>query len=117
MYFGWIFCLLIGLAVPLFSEVQSKLLNTITKNIAKYSYGIYLSHGIAMTIAFSKFHTRAIQLTVLLLLTSAFSVGLYHVIEHPGIRAGKALAQRTCRLIFGTSDAPPQHHAAHAPAA
>jgi peptidoglycan/LPS O-acetylase OafA/YrhL len=93
-YFSWAFCLMVGLVVPQFADVRSAWLNAVTKTIAKYSYGIYLSHAMAMSIAFTVVHNRAGQYFVLLVLASTMPIAMYHLIEHPGIRLGKKLADK-----------------------
>src|SRR5262249_55700901 len=40
----WLFCLILGAAIPWFKEISWKFLTRAAHLIAKYSYGIYLSH-------------------------------------------------------------------------
>ena len=49
---GWGLCLLLGLMVPLFREIQVHLLRWISNRIATYSYGIYLSHQFCLWVVF-----------------------------------------------------------------
>ncbi len=44
MYYRWVFCLALGLAIPHFQEIRFRPLSAAAHVVAKYSYGIYLSH-------------------------------------------------------------------------
>jgi len=44
MYFRWLFCLGLGLTIPWFQEIRFPPLRVAAHFVAKYSYGIYLSH-------------------------------------------------------------------------
>ena len=52
LYFRWAFCLTLGLAIPWFEEMRVRPLVRSTHLIAKYSYGIYLSHVAVMLVSF-----------------------------------------------------------------
>lgn len=90
MPFRWLFCLTLGLAIPLFRDIQWKPLNEVAATVAKYSYGIYLSHGFILE------HTANLPLgariAVCLLLIVCVPVALYHLVEAPMIRVGKAIS-------------------------
>ena len=90
----WIFCVLAGLMVPLFSEITLGWLVTISKRIAQYSYGIYLSHVPVLWLCFKLLHLGSLALSAMLslLLTALVSVVLFHWVEIPSIRFGKRLA-------------------------
>jgi peptidoglycan/LPS O-acetylase OafA/YrhL len=91
---SWGLTLAIGLLVPNFAETRSPLVRRATATIAKYSYGIYLTHMITFWIVFAKLSHAS--LTVRLLLGTILSVALpmlaYHLVEAPGIRIGARLA-------------------------
>lgn len=93
---AWPACLLLGLAVPYFRELQWKPLRVIAAQIAKYSYGIYLTHLTAMWIAFVVFQNKPlfIKWIVLAALSISIPVALYHLIEAPLIKSGANLASR-----------------------
>ena len=46
----WIFCLMLALTLPFFRELSWKPLLRSCHLIARYSYGIYLCHGIAIAV-------------------------------------------------------------------
>ncbi|MDQ2843383.1 MAG: acyltransferase family protein [Acidobacteriota bacterium] len=53
MYYRWVFCLGLGSVLPWFSEISWAPLKLTSHFIAKYSYGIYLSHIAVMLFAFA----------------------------------------------------------------
>ena len=93
---GWVLCLLLGLMIPFFSEIQFHWLRWISNRIATYSYGIYLSHQFCLWIAFGPLasHTPALRICVLVGMLVALPVLLYHGIEKPMIKIGVRLADR-----------------------
>jgi peptidoglycan/LPS O-acetylase OafA/YrhL len=95
----WVFCGLTGLAIPHFAGISSPWLNAISKRIAQYSYGIYVSHVPLLWLCFKKLHIgSAIASAFLsLVLTALVSIVLYHWLEDPAIRFGKRLATRLDR--------------------
>ena len=92
MYYRWAFALLLGLAIPQFSEIPWAWLKVVGKTIAKYSYGVYLSHMFVMSIAFIVIRNRFAQWSVFLLLAVFLPYAMYHLIEDPGIQLGKKFA-------------------------
>jgi peptidoglycan/LPS O-acetylase OafA/YrhL len=93
---GWILCLLLGLMIPLFREMQLGWLRWIANRIATYSYGIYLSHQFSLWIVFGPLasHSPALRICVLLGTLTALPVLLYHGIEKPMIKFGVRVADR-----------------------
>jgi peptidoglycan/LPS O-acetylase OafA/YrhL len=93
---GWTFpafaaCLVLGLTMPLFRQISSSAINIVTFQLAKYSYGIYLSHSLLelwMTLTWR-------TLPLYLLLVAAASIACYHVVEQPMIRLGQHLTRDT----------------------
>jgi peptidoglycan/LPS O-acetylase OafA/YrhL len=87
-------CLLLGVSLPRFERLESRVVNSITHNIAKYSYGVYLSHMFVMWLAF--IYLRAYPMTArvafFLGLMAVLPVILYKAIEEPGIQVGAKLA-------------------------
>jgi len=96
----WVFCMLFGLLVPCFSEIHSPAVGRASENIAKYSYGVYLTHSLAMWIAFVRLAAwpLAARWAVFVPLAVAAPVVAYHGLEEPLIRAGRRLARRTSGL-------------------
>lgn len=98
----WLACLLIGLALPCFRQLQSSSIVKISHQMAKYSYGIYLTHpfGIVLGVYFLRHWNIFIQVLVTLLSTGIMSVLAYHLVEEPLIRAGVLLAAKA-ELRYG----------------
>jgi peptidoglycan/LPS O-acetylase OafA/YrhL len=98
LYYRWAFCLVLGLSVPWFVDLRSRWIVTPAKWIAKYSYGIYLSHIIVLVISFAMIPNigAAPRWLIFLVLAIAMPILMYHCIEHPMIRLGQALAKRVC---------------------
>ena len=44
MYYRWAFCLALGATIPWFQEIRFPPIQLVAHIVAKYSYGIYLSH-------------------------------------------------------------------------
>lgn len=97
---GWLCCLVLGLAAPQFREITSSLAHKIFATIARYSYGIYLSHFLCIWLAFQRLTFLPPAAQWLLLAAAIFIVPfvLYHAIEAPMIRAGKTLSSRKATL-------------------
>ncbi len=95
----WVFCCVTGLAIPHFTSITSYWLNAISKRIAEYSYGIYLSHVPLLWLCFRKLHFGSVVASAILsvVLTGLVSILLYHVLEAPAIRFGKRLAAQLDR--------------------
>lgn len=93
---GWVLCLLLGLMVPHFREIQLSWLRWISNRIATYSYGIYLSHQFSLWIAFGPLASRslALRIPVLVVMLVSLPIFLYHAIERPMIKVGVRLAAR-----------------------
>ncbi|MGA2004381.1 MAG: acyltransferase [Terriglobales bacterium] len=93
---GWILCMLLGLMIPHFREIQLPWLRWISNRIATYSYGIYLSHQFSLWIAFGPLAGRslALRIPVLVVMLISLPVIFYHAIEKPMIKVGVRLAAR-----------------------
>jgi peptidoglycan/LPS O-acetylase OafA/YrhL len=99
--------LVLGLAIPRFAEIRWPALTQTCHYIAKYSYGIYLSHFAIIYFAFQRGANLPVGLQVALFLSLlvAVPVLLYHAIEDPMIRLGKRIAAG--RLTAENSSAVP----------
>jgi peptidoglycan/LPS O-acetylase OafA/YrhL len=97
MYYRWAFCLTLGLAIPWFQELRFQPLVQSTKLVAKYSYGIYLSHVGIMLFLFRRPLTAPARWSILAVLAILCPVAMYHLIEHPMIQAGQKAAARLFR--------------------
>jgi len=87
--------ILLCLMIPLSAEIRSAALKKITHVVAKYSYGIYLSHMSILWFAFVVNHHQPmlLQLILFCFLMAAVPFVLYHAVEDPGIRVGRWLTQ------------------------
>ena len=90
----WVLCLMISLTAPFFAELNRPMLNKGTELIARYSYGIYLTHLHAQwaALVLLKDQPAAVRYSVLVVLSIGLPVALYHVVEAPMIRLGARLA-------------------------
>jgi peptidoglycan/LPS O-acetylase OafA/YrhL len=93
-------CLALALAIPAFGELRAGWIVGPAKQVAKYSYGIYLLHVPAIIFVFRDLPglPPALRAAVFLALTALLSFVSFHAIEDPLIRLGKRL----------TRDAPPR---------
>ncbi|MGH7978113.1 MAG: acyltransferase family protein [Limisphaerales bacterium] len=96
---GAVCCLLLGLIIPHFAQMSKIGGAKIAQLIARYSYGIYLTHFICIWLAFQAFGglSRLEQWSFFLMLLFLVPVTLYHLIEAPMIHVGRRVASRLCR--------------------
>ncbi len=96
---GWIVCLVLGLALPSFRQIQYRPVVVASHRIAKYSYGIYLMHPLCIILAFSVLRGRpfGVQLCVEVSAIAVLAFLGYHLIEHPMIQMGSRVANRIQR--------------------
>ena len=92
----WLFCLLLGLTLPFFRELSWNPLLRICHLIARYSYGIYLCHGIAIAVGVYELRGQnlAVRIFAYLATLVGLSVGFYHWLEKPMILWGSRLAKK-----------------------
>ena len=92
----WTLCLMIGLTAPWFAELSRPALNKAAELIARYSYGIYLTHLHAQwtALVLLKDQPAAVRYAALLALSIGLPVTLYHLVEAPMMRLGARLAAR-----------------------
>ena len=92
---GWLTCLVVGMAVPHFAQINAVWLCRASHTIARYSYGIYLTHYFSIWLAFAKleFLPWPVRWTIFAAVTIAVPVLLYHVLELPMVNAGRNLAE------------------------
>jgi peptidoglycan/LPS O-acetylase OafA/YrhL len=93
---GWIFCLLLGLAINAFHDSTFKPINFVAEKVALYSYGIYLIHLPILYLVFIVLGIKSHVFGTLLFLagTMAASIIAYHFIESPLIEVGRKLSSR-----------------------
>jgi peptidoglycan/LPS O-acetylase OafA/YrhL len=92
----WTACLLLGLAIPMFVPISTRWLVITSHHVAKYSYGVYLTHFFAIWFSFEFLARRGTpqKIAVFLALAVGLPIFLYHAIEEPMIRVGKRAADR-----------------------
>jgi polysaccharide pyruvyl transferase WcaK-like protein/peptidoglycan/LPS O-acetylase OafA/YrhL len=89
-------CLLLGAAIPNFAQISQPTVVKISQQIARYSYGIYLTQFICMWLAFQAMNSlpKFGQWIVFVLAVSLIPYALYHLIEAPMIQYGRRIASR-----------------------
>jgi peptidoglycan/LPS O-acetylase OafA/YrhL len=92
---SWVMCLIVGLTAPMFVELRSRWLGASVALLARYSYGIYLTHLFAMWVALVilKDHSAWLRYGALVVLSGALPVAVYHLVEAPMIGLGTRLAK------------------------
>lgn len=100
LWTGWLLCLALGLGLPFFRQIRSRWLIESTHRIAKYSYGIYLSHVFIMVIlwAYVPHLSNIVRLLLCAVATYAVSAALYRWIERPMILLGARVAAKAERF-------------------
>jgi peptidoglycan/LPS O-acetylase OafA/YrhL len=96
-YKSWFVCLALGVAVPLFAQLSARWLTVPSYFIAKYSYGIYLTHFFCIWLAFDRLHyvlPRIIRLALFAAVLILLPVLFYHFLEGPLTLLGKRVAKR-----------------------
>jgi peptidoglycan/LPS O-acetylase OafA/YrhL len=87
---GWAACLCLGVLIPSCGEVPAGALRHGAEVIARYSYGIYLSHFACLWFAFQALASMplAVRWGVFLITGCAIPIAIYHWIEAPFIALG-----------------------------
>jgi peptidoglycan/LPS O-acetylase OafA/YrhL len=95
-WIGWIFCIVLGLAINLFGDSNNKYLNAVAEKVALYSYGMYLFHLPILYLVFVVLgiHHKLFGTFLFVVLTMAVSATTYHFIESPFIEIGRRLSSR-----------------------
>lgn len=112
---AWGFCLLLGFALPLFRQMRAPWITEPSRIIARYSYGVYLTHPFAIVIGIHLLRNQSMWVRVLgeVVPLVVFPVVAYHALEHPMIRLGsrwaaKAEAKYEQRQLAHFSDVAPK---------
>jgi peptidoglycan/LPS O-acetylase OafA/YrhL len=97
---GWICCLLVAVLLPQFREMRAGPLFSACHHVARYSYGIYLTHFALIWFSFVSLHALPLVLRwlVFLSLLVALPILLYHTVEAPMIAFGHQLLSPSSRL-------------------
>jgi peptidoglycan/LPS O-acetylase OafA/YrhL len=95
--FDWVICTVLGLLLPVFTELRNTGVRSICHAIAKYSYGIYLWHWPLLWLWFRKIDGLPILGRFILFFFSLalLCMGSYHALEEPLIRIGRWVARPT----------------------
>lgn len=103
---GWIVCFILGAAIPQFAQLSNRLLQRASHFIARYSYGIYLTHCFCIWLAFIKLKPLPGigQWLVFAAAVLLVPMVLYHFVELPLINVGRNLAEQ--RLALSRAQAP-----------
>jgi peptidoglycan/LPS O-acetylase OafA/YrhL len=94
MYFRWLFCLVLGFAVPWFREIRFRPAKVAASVVARYSYGIYLSHVAVMMWTLALPVPAISRWAFCAILAVVAPVAMFHSIERPMMIAGQNLAAR-----------------------
>jgi len=96
---GWLASLVLGMLIPLVQDAPANWLSKAAALVARYSYGIYLSHVPLIWLCFRKLTgvSTPLRWTLFFLLQCLVPVSVYHAFENPMIQVGKAVAARIGR--------------------
>jgi peptidoglycan/LPS O-acetylase OafA/YrhL len=98
IYPDWILCLVLGLMIPLFINLsKSGIVGRTASIVAKYSYGIYLSHIPLMWLTLVRFRTLPLGLRLVWFVAMLIIIPVlaYHLVEEPLVKIGKQLSAVT----------------------
>lgn len=97
---NWLAAVAIACAIPVSRDMSSPFVCSAAQKVAKYSYGIYLTHTPLLWVCF-RFLNPALpfwaRLTLFGVMAVALPVLAYHVLEAPLIDWGKRVAARVTR--------------------
>ena len=101
----WPVCPLLALLIPYITESPPNAITRVAKQIATYSYGIYLLHPFAIWIAFETLrpYGAVVQWTSFALLLVALPAVAYHLVEKPCIQLGHRLLHGPFTLAATTA--------------
>jgi peptidoglycan/LPS O-acetylase OafA/YrhL len=105
---SWVCCLAIALAISRCSEMGSGLLSKGCHLIARYSYGIYLTHFVCIWIAFEVLRAFPLlaRIVAFLMLATALPVALYHLVEAPMIAWGSRVTRSASQRVISVRPLP-----------
>jgi peptidoglycan/LPS O-acetylase OafA/YrhL len=90
----WAACLVLGVVIPHCREIPAGRIAAVAGVVATYSYGVYITHVYAMSMAFPDLKAGPAEWASCAVLLVALSWVAYRLIEQPGIRLGQRLADR-----------------------
>jgi peptidoglycan/LPS O-acetylase OafA/YrhL len=88
---AWAFCMLVGLSIPFFRDLEEGLVSRVANRIAKYSYGVYLLHCPVLWLGcfFLGAYHALLQIAVVVLGLLLFPIASYYLIEAPCVAYGR----------------------------
>lgn len=91
---GWLFTLVLGLALPFVMPFRAKWIVSASRQVARYSYGIYLAHPFCVLVGLKLLHqyNLAIRLAGIFFPLAAIVIPAYHFFEKPMTDIGVQLA-------------------------
>lgn len=91
---SWLFSLALGLGLPWFREISWRPVQVASHYIARYSYGVYLTHiaAICVSVYVLRAHSLGLRIAAFVALFIGLPVVFYHLVEEPMIRLGARLA-------------------------
>jgi peptidoglycan/LPS O-acetylase OafA/YrhL len=92
---GWIPCLVLGLSIPFFRDLRQPAVTWSAKQVATYSYGIYLFHMPLIWLSFRVLGELPFMAQCGVFVAGLVGVpfGLYHTIERPMIGLGGRVSE------------------------
>jgi peptidoglycan/LPS O-acetylase OafA/YrhL len=93
---GWPTCLMLGLMIPFFHDIPDGFLRRSGAAVAKYSYGLYLWHTVAIYLAFVKLGSLPpiVQFLAFTAMMMVVPVALFRYIEDPLLKLGGRIADK-----------------------
>ena len=94
--YQWLISLAIGLTVPQFRQLDRGIVRVVAHTVAKYSYGIYITHVFALYLGFVKLahYPLVFRWAAFLAALAVLPYLAYEMIERPGIILGKKIAAK-----------------------
>ncbi|HKE26984.1 MAG TPA: acyltransferase [Bryobacteraceae bacterium] len=94
----WTACFILGLVFPKVRDMRASWFTKTGELVARYSYGIYLSHMFAIWLSFDLWANilpyNVAKIAAAMAMTAVISVLTYHIVEEPLIQFGKRLSNR-----------------------
>lgn len=91
----WVLSLALGAVVPHCRQIRNGWLARVSTTIAKYSYGVYLTHVFAVALAFAGGSTGLFAWATFVVMLAFLPWIAYHGVEKHGMALGKRLAARS----------------------
>lgn len=90
------YCMVLGMTIPLVTDMAASRVTRATHSIATYSYGIYLLHPIALWFGFRILADEplAVQLLAIVVSLTLGCLAAYHLVEKPGIVLGRLITHQ-----------------------